>query len=217
MVCCKGNGIMYLAGYIEDIRERINDKRVLDIGCLATYEPQILKRHNQYKGAASEIVGLDFNKEFLGIAQMGGAKDLYYCDITNRKDVEIILKQFGKFDHVIATDLIEHVGNLTLLLDNIGKLMTNNGKLYLTTPNSKSSYWLAMEAGLFKKIRNEDHVCWFDIDVLTTLLTRSNLIVDELHYCIHPTDKKAARALNLKWKFWMARRLYIIAEKETKE
>ncbi len=208
---------MDLTGYIKDIQERISDKRVLDIGCLATYEEQILKRHNQYKEAAAEIIGLDFNKEFLGIAQMGGAKDLYYCDITNRKDVEIILKQFGKFDHVIATDLIEHVGNLTSFLDNIQSFMTDNAKLYLTTPNIKGLYWYGVWYGLVKGIINEDHICWFDVDTLNVLLDRSGLQIDKIHYCEYRIDERIARTLKLKYEPWMARRLYIIVEKKVKE
>lgn len=201
------------ADYVIDIQNRLKDQRVLDVGCLATTEHNILKRHNQYGKYTKEIIGVDYNKEFLEAAKSNGAKNLYYLDITDNDGVEKFIEQFGTFDYVISTDVIEHISNLGLFLDNIYKLMNVGGSFYVTTPNALCPNWIywAIESGGKTKV-NPDHICYFDIQTLTSLLGRSKLIVDEVMFQSAPEE--SIKKLELKSEIWMGKRIYIIAKKE---
>ncbi len=204
---------MQLNEYIDNISLRIQGARVLDIGCLGSFHDTILVRHNHYKKAAKEIVGLDYNADLLAKVKATGAKNLHYCDIADVDMVKQIQKKLGTFEHVIATDIIEHIGNLTIFLDNVKRFMSKDGSLYITTPNIRSPSWLAMWAGEARPLFNYDHICWFDLDTIKTLLNRSNFKIQRIFYCTYIRDKEYAKLFRLKWKSWMSRRLYIIARR----
>lgn len=199
--------------YLTDIPKRVKNQRVLDIGCLATNPKNILTRHKEYGKYASEIIGVDYNKKFLEIAKNKGGKNLYYLDITDNKKVEKFIDHFGTFDHVISTDVIEHISNLGLFLDNIYKLLNSNGSFYITTPNALCPNWIywAIENKGKTKV-NPDHTCYFDVQTITSLLNRSNLKVKEVMFQAAP--EKRIEKLGLKSEIWMGKRIYIIATKE---
>jgi 2-polyprenyl-3-methyl-5-hydroxy-6-metoxy-1,4-benzoquinol methylase len=199
------------ADYVVDIQKRVKDKRVLDIGCLATTEHNILLRHKEYRKYTKEMVGVDYNKDYLKMCE--GEKNLYYLDITNTKEVNIFIEKFGTFSHIICTDIIEHIGNLTLFLDNVYKLLNKNGNLYITTPNALCpDLWCRSIDNDGNSKANPDHICFFDIRTLTALLNRSKLKVKEVMF--QGVGDKNLKRLNLKLAPWMGKRIYIIATKE---
>ena len=201
------------ADYVIDIQNRIKDQRVLDVGCLATNPKNILTRHRIYGKYASEMIGVDYNKEFLEIAKSNGGKNLYYLDITDNAQVEKFLKRFGTFDHVISTDVMEHISNLGLFLDNIAKLMNSGGSFYMTTPNALCPNWIywAIENNGRTKV-NPDHICYFDVQTLTSLLGRSGIKIKEVMF--QTVSEERIKKLGLKSEVWMGKRIYIIATKE---
>jgi 2-polyprenyl-3-methyl-5-hydroxy-6-metoxy-1,4-benzoquinol methylase len=202
-----------LQGYIDKIQKSIKGQRVLDVGCCATYERNNLKRHLLYKRTAGKIIGLDIHTEFLKLGMQQHQVELYNCDITDKMKVGQLVPVLGQFDHVIATDIVEHIGNSQLLFDNLHLFMTPDASLYLTTPNVRSPWWLGIWHGHIKRKVNEDHHCWFDIDTLNVMLKASGLEVSEHFYCTHDLDRKAAKRLKLEWQPWMGRRLYVVARK----
>lgn len=203
---------MLIKSYVEEICKRVEGKRVLDVGCCASYSKNLLKRHRLYKKSAKEIIGIDYNRELIAEAKERLNYTVHFCDLTNSSDVQDIRNKFGEFDTIICTDVIEHVGNLTSFLDNINYLMTEKGVLHLTTPNMRSPRWLSMfNNNNFKA--NKDHICWLEVFTLTNLLKRSGLKIVETMY--HHQEDGAVSALKLlKAKPWMARRLYVVVVKE---
>ena len=200
---------MQIQAYINDIKERINGKIILDVGCLATWKENILKRHREYKKTAFKIIGIDYNKEYL---KMLSEPNVYYCDITNYDDVTNILNRFGKFSYIIATDIIEHVDNLGLFLESLNRLSDDNASIYFTTPNARSYFW---NSKFNTQKVNHDHVCFFDDNTLKALMKRHGFYISHLQYCFHDDDKKSAKQLGLKFEPWMGRRIYFIIKKET--
>ena len=202
---------MIVDSYVKDICERIKGKKVLDIGCCASTEKNLLKRHNEYKKTAKEIIGIDYNKQLLKIAIEKGNKNLHCVDVTDGQTVNDFMLQFGKFDTIVCTDVIEHISNPGLFLDNLKKLLTDKGKVYLTTPNARSTRWYAMYVRNRIKI-NDDHVAWYDTFTLKVLLKRHGLKITKTMY--HSAEGGDAQFLKLNHQDWMARRLYVIIEKE---
>jgi 2-polyprenyl-3-methyl-5-hydroxy-6-metoxy-1,4-benzoquinol methylase len=201
---------MLINSYVEEISKRIKGKRVLDVGCCASTSKNLLKRHFVYKKAAGEIVGVDYNKVLIQEAKERFNYNIEYCDLTNRTDVENIVNKFGKFDIVICTDVIEHIGNLTNFLENLKLFLNKSGVIHITTPNMRSSRWLNMFINGKIKI-NKDHVCWFDVFTLSNLLKRSGLKINEEIYYAHDVD--SLKKLKLNKKDWMAAKLYVIVGK----
>ncbi|MCF8019802.1 MAG: class I SAM-dependent methyltransferase [Vallitaleaceae bacterium] len=202
---------MLIESYIEEINKRIKDKRVLDIGCCASTSKNLLKRHRLYEKSAKEIVGIDYNKDLIKEAKDRLGYKLYYCDLTNRHDVENIIKSFGRFQNIICTDVIEHISNLGLFLDNIKLMLEDKGTLYLTTPNMRSPRWMQMCITNTYKV-NADHICWFDVFTLGNLLKRSNLKIVKTMYQAQET--KAITFFKFKPQDWMSRRILVLVEKE---
>jgi 2-polyprenyl-3-methyl-5-hydroxy-6-metoxy-1,4-benzoquinol methylase len=211
----KMSNVLGLQGYIKAIQHMIKGKRVLDVGCCATYARNNLKRHLKYRESASEIIGIDINTEFLLDGQTRHPElDLYRVDATSPWEVGHFVPKVGQFDHVIATDILEHIDDARHFLKNMHLFMTPKGRLYLTVPNVKSPWW--WEAFYMKKkdkVLNDDHVVWYDIDHLRRTLARNGLEIEEHFYCTHGNDKRAAKRLNLEWKPWMGRRLFVVVKK----
>lgn len=84
-----------------------------------------------------------------------------------------------KFEVIIAGDVIEHVNNQGLFLNNIYNHLTNTGILVITTPNAK---WLPI---ILKP--NPTHTCWHDIHTLKRILNNSNFKVIKFMY--YPGNK----------------------------
>lgn len=202
-----------IVDYVSDIQQRVRGQRVLDVGCLATNKGNILIRHLEYCKHASESIGVDYNKQFLKIARdRHDVSNLYYLDIVDSGKVDEFVKQFGRYENVIATDIIEHIGNLSVFLDNLRKTMTDDGRLFVTTPNALCPnwiYWALREGGCTRV--NPDHVCYFDAQTLDTLLGRSLLKIDEVMYQKVPVER--IRELGLVPRPWMGKRIYVIASK----
>jgi SAM-dependent methyltransferase len=202
-------------GYIRIIKERIKDKRVLDVGCCATYLKNNLKRHKEYAKSAGEIIGIDIHTKFLLAGQHAHPElDLYCVDATSKYEVGTFLPKVGQFDHVIATDILEHIDDARHFLSNMHLFMTPQGRLYITVPNVRSPHWWAIWLGMIEVPTNDDHVCWYDLEHLKRTLGRNGLEVEEHFYCTDPQERHIAKRMNLEWKSWMGRRLFVIVRKK---
>jgi 2-polyprenyl-3-methyl-5-hydroxy-6-metoxy-1,4-benzoquinol methylase len=100
-------------------------KRILDIGCWNG--ERVLKLRNTY----NEAYGVDItNKNFA----FNDNEWLKVFDITSELPKT---KPFDKkFDVIYCTEVIEHLNDDEAALQNIRKLLKENGTLYLSTPRS---------------------------------------------------------------------------------
>jgi len=113
-------------------------KKVLHIGaCDSPYHIDKTKKgtllHQKLQKVCEEIIGIDIDKKTIVELKNLGIDDIFYGDII-RDEYEIDLQKFS-FDYIIFGDVIEHLENPGSALDNIKKLMNENTKLILTTPN----------------------------------------------------------------------------------
>jgi SAM-dependent methyltransferase len=93
--------------------------------------------------------------------------DMESCDLGRR------------FEVVVAGDVIEHVSNQVLFLQNIHRHLTDDGILVLTTPNAK---WPTV----FLR-PNETHTLWHDQFTLRHTLQRAGFVIHRLVY--YPGNK----------------------------
>jgi 2-polyprenyl-3-methyl-5-hydroxy-6-metoxy-1,4-benzoquinol methylase len=157
------------------IIKHITGKRVLDIGSIGQSGEyclwKLIENHARY------LVGVDLEKAEIKNKELFSLEDTATSHHNDKRIVygnmeTLDLKE--KFDVIIAGDVIEHISNPGLFLDNIKRHLEDNGKLILTTPNAK---WITV----FLR-PNPTHVLWHDIYTMRQLLKRHGFKIEHYYY-----------------------------------
>ena len=141
----------------EIIRNYVKDKDVLDIGTVG--QTWYYDLWEEIKTEARSATGVD---------------------IVPSEDKDIVegnmeTYSFGrKFDVVVMGDIIEHVNNQGLLLENVRRHLKEDGVLILTTPNAK---WPTVFIPT-----NPTHTLWHDESTLKNILRRHGFEISEFRY-----------------------------------
>lgn len=154
------------------INEMLNlipdNQTVLNVGC--AQNPEI---HSELGKKSRKIIGIDINA--YGIKQMKKrGHDVYEMNAEN-------IKLNGKFDYILAGEIIEHLSNPGLFIEKAVELLAPNGKLILTTPNI-SSILLYILVVAFDKTQDPTHVYYFDKKNLEILTDRFGLKISLTKY-----------------------------------
>ena len=141
------------------IKKYAQGKNVLDIGSVGQSE-QKYKLWDFLEKYTSTLVGIDMlpsSKQNI----IQGNMETYNFN--------------KKFDVIVAGDIIEHVDNQGLLLNNIKRHLKNNGKFILSTQNAK---WF-----LYPFVKhNPTHTLVHDPDTLTNILERFGFEIEIFEY-----------------------------------
>jgi 2-polyprenyl-3-methyl-5-hydroxy-6-metoxy-1,4-benzoquinol methylase len=161
------------------IRQKCFGKRVLDLGCICHSVEYALKDqewlHKNIKSVASELIGVDYlPTEVDRLNTMG--YNIVFADVTKPLDIE------GKFDVIVAADIIEHLLNFEGFFSNIQRLLKDDGIIIITTPNP--FYAELFHFVTFKQnfLNNPEHTCWIDPYTLSQLVERFGYTIKEMHY-----------------------------------
>lgn len=139
------------------IKSYAMDKEVLDVGAVG--QTGAYNLWDEIKPVAKELVGIDI--------MSSGNEGVVQGDMETYS--------FGrKFDVIVLGDIIEHVNNQGLLLDNCHRHLKNDGILVITTPNAK---WPTVFMPT-----NRTHTLWHDKFTMETLLGRYGFKVKEFRY-----------------------------------
>jgi 2-polyprenyl-3-methyl-5-hydroxy-6-metoxy-1,4-benzoquinol methylase len=149
------------------IEKYIEGKDVLDCGCVGTQEsgihtPKFL--HKKMVEFAKSVVGVDLSAD--GIEQLRKSGFNVVCGDLEKIDI-------GKrFDVIVAGDLIEHLSNPGMFLDNMKKHLRQDGVLILHTPNAFGiTRFFHMLTKKHVEV-NPDHACYYDVLTISQLLKR---------------------------------------------
>ncbi|MFC1649094.1 class I SAM-dependent methyltransferase [Patescibacteria group bacterium] len=117
--------IAFYKQHLKNIRESKNKLKILDIACNDGELSEIFSNYG-------DVLGIDINKDAVKKARMRGINCI-------RTDVGDLPKKYESyFDVVIAGDIIEHVFDTDLFLENILRVLKNDGVMLLTTANVAS-------------------------------------------------------------------------------
>jgi len=108
---------------------------------------------------------------------IGRGYNVIIGDITSPELARTIKEKFGLFDVVVASELIEHLSNVGLFLDNVKSLLKANGLVIITTPNAQCIRHL-----FFTSSHSHDHVVTFTMQLLVQLLIRHGFTILEKAY-----------------------------------
>lgn len=143
-------------------KDNINkNSKVLDIACCNGYGTKIISNY------CKQIIGIDANKNYIDIA-----KQKY-----NNSNIEYIVKDIdyenidGTFDFIVCFETIEHVRYPELFLQKLYTALNENGKIFLSVPNSK---YEVKENGKNKDIY---HLHIFEYNEIIDMFEKNNLKV----------------------------------------
>ena len=114
----------------ELICKAIKGTSVLHIGC--TDSPYTKERaesdhllHQALQKSARYLAGIDVNREDIEIMKKYGIKNLFFCDIyhINNNTLPNI-----KFDHIVLSEVLEHLPNAGLALKELRSFIDRNNK-----------------------------------------------------------------------------------------
>ncbi len=154
----------------------IKGKDVLDVGCVEHTSKAKLRNPfwvHQFLHDNCNVLGIDLLKEDVKVL----VKEGYNMKVANAETFN--LKK--KFDVVFAGELIEHLSNPGLFLQQSKKHLKENGFLILTTPNAfYAPRMLSSIKGDDDPLVNKEHTNWFSPSTLMTLLNREGFNVLEI-------------------------------------
>jgi 2-polyprenyl-3-methyl-5-hydroxy-6-metoxy-1,4-benzoquinol methylase len=159
-------------------------RRVLHLGCVGNtdLEPAVRARmfsrtlHARLSEVA-DVVGVDYSAEVVADYRARGVCSNIVCGDVQRLE-ELTLE--GRFDVIIAADIIEHLSNPGRMLDGIRRICSAESTVVLTTPNAFGlPNYLRFCLGRFRE--GQEHVMTFNEQNLRNLLERHGYRVHELH------------------------------------
>ncbi len=132
----------------------LNGLEVLDIGCGAGILSEALTRQG------AKVTAIDASSELIAAARQHALSmqlDIEYKDIYT---TDLLQQSPKKFDVVVCMELLEHVPDPILLLQECQQFLKPNGKLFLATLNrNPKSYALAILAAeyILKLLPQQTH------------------------------------------------------------
>jgi 2-polyprenyl-3-methyl-5-hydroxy-6-metoxy-1,4-benzoquinol methylase len=156
-------------------------KRVLHLGFVAEgfLEDQLQRQkwlHAEIAQVASKLVGVDISEQGVRRAGQLGFADCYVGDVEQLSRVP-----FPRLDYdvILAPDIIEHLANPGLFLNELSKVTTENSLVVISTPNA-----LSIKTLFFPLARTEavhpDHNFYYSPTTLTTLLRKYGFRVTDI-------------------------------------
>ena len=146
--------------------------------------------HKLIKDRAKEVYGIDieFNEELIS------AEDKVKYKKAPAEDFHFDMK----FDVIFAGDLIEHLVNPGLFLDNAKSHLKEGGRLILTTPNNYSLFNMAGKLTREEPVVNSDHTFYFNRPTINVVLKKCGWSADEFGF-MYTLDYKIKEILKKKF------------------
>ena len=162
------------------IKKYCTDKDVLHVGCTDSPQTEMSWKqgnflHFQLEQIAKSIVGIDLDAKSIGFLRQQGINNIVEMNAEN-----ITLTQ--KFDVIVAGDIIEHMNNPGLFLEQVPGLLNREGLLVISVPIA-FSFVSVLYAWLAGKERiHKDHCFYFSPKTLATLCSRYDLLPVSLFF-----------------------------------
>jgi 2-polyprenyl-3-methyl-5-hydroxy-6-metoxy-1,4-benzoquinol methylase len=159
-VACNKDRISY-------IRQLATGLDVLDVGCTGKKENGRIPHagatlHQSIKPVCKSLVGVDVDADGIRLIEQEGFTVL--CDDITSMNLK------HTFDIIIAGEVIEHLLNPGLALQNLGKHLRHNGRLVVTTCNP---FYYRQQSKILRRGSIQvhgEHVAWYDPLTISVML-----------------------------------------------
>lgn len=141
---------------------------MLDVGC-AGHIPKPGSSywlHGKLREKFPSITGIDVNEGNINKLKALGLDDLFVASAEN-------FDLNRRFDTIVAGELIEHLANPGLFLQECSEHLKPQGRVVLTTPYAFSLLYIIYAFFKFPKTcENGEHCSWFCVETLTQIIQR---------------------------------------------
>jgi cyclopropane fatty-acyl-phospholipid synthase-like methyltransferase len=172
---------------VDLIKQMCSGKRVLHLGCTNypytddAIEGELLL-HFDLEKVASEVWGIDADREGIEILERHGSKNIVQGDLEHLEDCDLD----GTFDVIVAGEVIEHINNPGLFLTGIKRFMTGDTQLILTTVNAYCAmrffyYGARGRRGLAEPV-HPDHIAYYSYSTLKLLVERHGFEMTNFYF-----------------------------------
>lgn len=179
--------------------QRVEGLDVLDVGCTGRKGDGRLPDcgstlHHALQSACRSLTGIDTDEE--GIAAMQEAGYRVVCgDVTS-------MRMQRKFDLIVAAEVMEHLVNPGLALQNLKEHLKENGMLVITTCNP---FCYRQQSRILRHGNiqvNKTHTCWYDPCTIGAMLERSGLSITRGAWLV-PHKRWSPMTFMASWrKYW---------------
>ena len=157
--------------------EPLKKINILDIGCGGGLLCEPIKR------LGATVTGIDASKDNIKIAKIHAKKmnlNINYIYSSPEK-----LKLQKKFDVILNMEVVEHVSNVDLFINNCSKLLKNNGIMFVATINKNLKSYLFAILGAeyilrWLPIGTHDWEKFLTPQELENIVTKKNFLIDEV-------------------------------------
>ena len=156
-------------------------RQVLHVGCAAApVTPELLSApnflHRRLVDAAAACCGIDTDAEAAELLREAGFADILTADAAALSAVTD-----STFDLIVLGEVLEHVNNPGLLLDEMAKVLRPGGRVVVTVPNAYNLLrFLQIFAG--REVVHMDHVAYYSAKTLTAACARSGLTLETIAF-----------------------------------
>lgn len=124
---------------LADVLKKVtNPSNVLDIGCAKGFLVE------GFYNNGVDAYGVDISEYAISCSSKKIDDKLFVLNVEKQK----IPFQNDYFDLIILSEVVEHLGNFDLILNEMKRVLTNDGYIFLTTPTKK----------IFKKEKDVTHI-----------------------------------------------------------
>lgn len=147
---------------------------VLDVGFWGQGTPSDASNwvHAILKSTGAQVYGVDLDFDENKVVP----QDHYYKGTAESVNFPI------SFTKIFAGDLIEHLSNPGLFLNACERILTADGRLIITTPNTFNLFNIAEKISKQEPTVNADHTFYFNSKTLRTLLYKNNFEIESVGY-----------------------------------
>lgn len=146
----------------------VKGPKVLDVGC-TSHTVEIGSAHwvhGRLRESFPSVTGIDISAENVDMLKSHGFDNVFEQSAET-------FELSGKFDTIVAGEVIEHLANPGLFLQQSRRHLNEGGRLVLSTPNPFSlAYSLYAFLKFPKTCQNVQHTCWFCPRTMTELALR---------------------------------------------
>ena len=156
--------------------------------------------HSALDDVSENLAGVDICKEGLDVLRQDFG-NLYEADLMCVDQFQKVVNELRwKPDVFVAGELIEHLDNPGLLLENCHAVMPKTAKLVITVPNAFSAKAFLRVAVGVEKV-SADHVAYYSLTNLRELVNRTGFqLLDSTWYRSEGNVRLGDRVVNLAMK-----------------
>jgi 2-polyprenyl-3-methyl-5-hydroxy-6-metoxy-1,4-benzoquinol methylase len=160
---------LYWKNFYNFIKKNILKKsdKILEIGSNDGYLCQ------QFKNNGYKTIGVDASEKMVNLANKNNIKT--YNLIFDKKNSQILKKKFGKFDIIIANNVLNHSNDPFDFIKGVEKILAEKGHFVFEVP-----YWLILVKNKkFDQIYHE-HISHFTVKSVFFLIKKSSLSIEDI-------------------------------------